>query len=54
MVKARKSFDFAIVGGGIVGLSCAYKLKLNVNNAINIKILYMLINFKIILFIIYY
>ena len=25
MVKARKSFDFAIVGGGIVGLSCAYK-----------------------------
>ena len=27
MVKARKSFDFAIVGGGIVGLSCAYKLQ---------------------------
>ena len=27
MVKTSKSFDFAIVGGGIVGLSCAYKLQ---------------------------
>ena len=27
MVKTTNSFDFAIVGGGIVGLSCAYKLQ---------------------------
>ena len=27
MVKTSNSFDFAIVGGGIVGLSCAYKLQ---------------------------
>ena len=28
MVKITDSFDFAIVGGGIVGLSCAYKLQI--------------------------
>ena len=28
MVKESHSFDFAIVGGGIVGLSCAYKIQL--------------------------
>ena len=28
MVKTTDSFDFAIVGGGIVGLSCAYKLQI--------------------------
>ena len=27
MVKESNSFDIAIVGGGIVGLSCAYKLQ---------------------------
>ncbi|MAR99713.1 MAG: L-2-hydroxyglutarate oxidase, partial [Flavobacteriales bacterium] len=27
MVKTSNSFDFAIVGGGIVGLSCAFKLQ---------------------------
>ena len=27
MVKKSNSFDFAIVGGGIVGLSCAFKLQ---------------------------
>ena len=27
MVKSTNRFDFAIVGGGIVGLSCAYKLQ---------------------------
>ena len=27
MVKTSNSFDFAIVGGGIIGLSCAYKLQ---------------------------
>ena len=28
MAKTTDSFDFAIVGGGIVGLSCAYKLQI--------------------------
>jgi len=32
MVKDSNSFDFAIVGGGIVGLSCAYKLQLEYPN----------------------
>ena len=27
MVKTSNSFEFAIVGGGRVGLSCAYKLQ---------------------------